>query len=129
MARTTLRDLMGLSDQPAALRETTLIMIDCQNTYRQGIMQLEAAEAALAEAARLLARARAADIPIFHIMHDAGEGLNGWTRACPDVTSPTRAGSWTGCPTRLFARYVRDQQDVARLRERFASWPRNATPE
>jgi len=32
-------------------------------------------------------------------------------------------------PDRLFARYVRDQQDVARLRERFANWPRNATPE
>jgi hypothetical protein len=32
-------------------------------------------------------------------------------------------------PDRLFARYVRDQQDVARLRERFASWPRNASPE
>ena len=74
MARTTLRDLMGLSDQPAALRETTLIMIDCQNTYRRGIMQLEGAEAALAEAARLLARARAAGIPVLHIMHDAGEG-------------------------------------------------------
>ena len=28
-------------------------------------------------------------------------------------------------PDRLFARYVRDQQDVARLRERFASWPRS----
>jgi hypothetical protein len=32
-------------------------------------------------------------------------------------------------PDQLFARYVRDQQDVARLRERFASWPRNARPE
>ena len=74
MARDTLRDLMGLSDQPAALRETSLIMIDCQNTYREGIMQLEGVEAAMAEAARLLARARAAGIPIFHIMHDAGEG-------------------------------------------------------
>jgi hypothetical protein len=41
MARATLRDLMGLSGQPAALRETTLIMIDCQNTDRRGIMQLE----------------------------------------------------------------------------------------
>lgn len=75
MARTsTLRDLMGLSDQAAALRDTTLIMIDCQNTYRRGIMQLEGVEAALAEAARLLARARAAGIPVIHIMHDAGEG-------------------------------------------------------
>ena len=74
MAQVTLRDLIGLSDQPAAFRDTTLIMIDCQNTYRQGVMQLEGVEAALAEAARLLARARGAGIPILHIMHDAGEG-------------------------------------------------------
>ena len=75
MARaTTLRDLMGLGDVPAAFGQSTLIMIDCQNTYRQGVMQLDGVEAALAEAARLLARARAAGIPIFHIMHDAGEG-------------------------------------------------------
>jgi nicotinamidase-related amidase len=49
-------------------------MIDCQNTYRQGVMQLEGVEDALAEAAKLLTRARATGIPVFHIMHDAGEG-------------------------------------------------------
>jgi len=32
-------------------------------------------------------------------------------------------------PDRLFTRYVSDQEDVARLRERFASWPRNAISE
>jgi hypothetical protein len=32
-------------------------------------------------------------------------------------------------PDQLFTRYKLDQQDVARLRERFASWPRNAVPE
>ena len=32
-------------------------------------------------------------------------------------------------PDQLFTRYVRDQQDVAHMRERFASWPRNAIPE
>jgi nicotinamidase-related amidase len=37
-------------------------------------MQLEGVEPAVAEAARLLARARSAGIPVFHIMHDAGEG-------------------------------------------------------
>jgi nicotinamidase-related amidase len=74
MARTTLRELMGLGDAPAPLGQSTLIMIDCQNTYRQGVMQLDGVEDALAEAARLLARARAAGIPVFHIMHDAGEG-------------------------------------------------------
>ena len=75
MARaTTLRDLMGLGDEPAAFGQSALIMIDCQNTYRQGVMQLEGVEAALAEAARLLTRARTAGIPVFHIMHDAGPG-------------------------------------------------------
>jgi len=49
-------------------------MIDCQNTYTQGIMKLEGVDAALAEAARLLARARTAGIPVIHIMHDAGAG-------------------------------------------------------
>jgi nicotinamidase-related amidase len=74
MARTTLRELMGLGDAPVPLGQSTLIMIDCQNTYRQGVMQLDGVEDALAEAAQLLARARAAGIPVFHIMHDAGEG-------------------------------------------------------
>ncbi len=74
MTHPTLRNLMGLGDEPPALRQSTLIMIDCQNTYREGVMQLEDVEPALAEAARLLARARAAGIPVYHIMHDAGEG-------------------------------------------------------
>ena len=70
----TLRGLMGLGDGPAALQDSALIMIDCQNTYRRGVMQLEGAEDAFAEAARMLARARARGIPVFHIMHDAGQG-------------------------------------------------------
>src|SRR6266487_1608238 len=70
----TLRGLMGLGDGPAALQDSALIMIDCQNTYRRGVMQLEGAEDAFAEAARMLARARALGVPVFHIMHDAGQG-------------------------------------------------------
>jgi hypothetical protein len=53
----TLRGLLGLGDGPAALQDSALIMIDCQNTYRRGVMQLEGAEDAFAEAARVLARA------------------------------------------------------------------------
>ncbi|MCI3278294.1 cysteine hydrolase family protein [Streptomyces cylindrosporus] len=70
----TLRGLLGLSDRPAALRDSVLLMIDCQNTYRQGVMRLDGVEEALAEAARLLARARARGVPVVHVMHDAGEG-------------------------------------------------------
>jgi nicotinamidase-related amidase len=62
----TLRGLLGLGDGPAALQDSALIMIDCQNTYRRGVMQLDGAEEAFAEAARMLARARAAGIPVFH---------------------------------------------------------------
>jgi nicotinamidase-related amidase len=70
----TLRGLLGLGDAPAGLPDSALVMIDCQNTYRRGVMQLQGAEDAIAEAARMLARARAAGIPVFHIMHDAGQG-------------------------------------------------------
>ena len=59
----TLRGLLGLGDAPAGLQESVLIMIDCQNTYRRGVMQLEGAEDAFAEAARMLARARRPDLP------------------------------------------------------------------
>ncbi|MGW3938753.1 cysteine hydrolase family protein [Streptomyces phaeochromogenes] len=78
----TLRGLLGLNDGPAALKDSVLVMIDCQNTYRQGVMRLEGVEEALAEATRLLARARAAGIPVVHVMHDAGEG------SPYDITAP-----------------------------------------
>ncbi|MBB5119288.1 isochorismatase [Streptomyces eurocidicus] len=71
---TTLRDVSGLDSRPARLSESTLIMIDFQNTYRSGVMALDGAEAALAAGARLLARARAAGTPVVHILHDGGEG-------------------------------------------------------
>jgi nicotinamidase-related amidase len=71
---TTLRDLLQLPEHPAALRDSALVMIDCQNTYREGVMRLDGVEEALGAAARLLAKARTAGIPIFHIMHDAGAG-------------------------------------------------------
>ena len=71
---TTLRNIVGLPNQPHSLSESALILIDCQNTYRQGLMLLEGVEPALEEAARLLARARAKGTPIVHIMHNAGPG-------------------------------------------------------
>jgi nicotinamidase-related amidase len=70
----TLRTLSGLPAEPAALSDSTLVMIDCQNTYTEGVMELEGVSEALDEAARLLERARAAGIPIVHIQHDSGEG-------------------------------------------------------
>jgi nicotinamidase-related amidase len=70
----TLRALAGLPQQPAGLAESTLILIDCQNTYTGGVMELEGVQAALDEAEALLDRARSAGIPVIHIQHDDGPG-------------------------------------------------------
>lgn len=71
---TTLRKLAGLPAEPAPLAESALVLIDCQNTYRAGTMALSGVDAALDEAAKLLARARRLGIPVFHIQHDGGPG-------------------------------------------------------
>lgn len=73
-ARPTLRSLLALPETPAPLSQSALVLIDCQNTYREGIMQLEGIEPALAECARLLQRARNEGARVIHIRHDAGAG-------------------------------------------------------
>jgi nicotinamidase-related amidase len=78
----TLRGLSGLSPEPGRLKGSALVMIDLQQTYREGVMRLDGVETALREAADLLARARAAGIPVFHVRHDAGPGTP------YDVTAP-----------------------------------------
>ena len=65
-APTTLRTLAGLPSSPPSLADSTLIMIDCQNTYTRGVMELDGVQDALDEAAKLLERARSASIPIVH---------------------------------------------------------------
>ncbi|HDY84837.1 MAG TPA: cysteine hydrolase [Methylophaga aminisulfidivorans] len=71
---TTLRDLSGLGHTPKGLSESALIVIDCQNTYIEGVMALEGVEEALLEVRKVLDLAREHSIPIFHIQHDGGEG-------------------------------------------------------
>ena len=73
-ASQTLRDITGMGYNFAGLKDSALIMVDCQNTYRHGMMQLTNVEAAIIEAQKLLQMARALHVPIIHIQHDAGEG-------------------------------------------------------
>lgn len=70
----TLRGLSGLSQEPAPLKGSALVLIDLQETYRRGVMRLDGVEPAIQEAAALLERARAAGIPVVHVRHDAGPG-------------------------------------------------------
>ena len=91
-ASTTLREIVGLGQQAAPLKDSAVIMIDCQNTYRSGIMQLTGVEEALQEAQKLLQMARALKIPVFHIRHDAGPGtpydINAPIGAIADEVAP-----------------------------------------
>lgn len=73
-ASVTLRELVGIGLAPANLKNAALIMIDCQNTYRRGVMQLTNVEPAILEARKLLSKARALKIPVIHVRHDAGAG-------------------------------------------------------
>ncbi|MEW5808542.1 MAG: cysteine hydrolase family protein [Actinomycetota bacterium] len=88
----TLRALSGLPVEPARLAESVLVLIDCQNTYTQGVLELDGVQAALDEAAVLLDRARSAGVPIIHVQHDDGPGslydIHGETGAIVDRVAP-----------------------------------------
>ncbi|WP_411084582.1 cysteine hydrolase family protein [Streptomyces sp. cmx-18-6] len=74
MSRTTLRELNGFDPAPAALSRSTLILIDFQNTYTRGVMELDGWRASLDAATRLLARARREGAKVVHVVNDGGEG-------------------------------------------------------
>ncbi len=63
----TLLQLRGLSIAPARLSDAALVIIDAQGEYRSGQMALPGIDPALARIAELLARARSAGAPIFHV--------------------------------------------------------------
>lgn len=70
----TLRALSGIVDAPAALAASTVILVDFQNTYTRGEMELDRWDAALDAAADLLIRARSAGATVIHVQHDGGVG-------------------------------------------------------
>ncbi|WP_067536096.1 isochorismatase family protein [Nocardia crassostreae] len=74
MTTKTLRELSEFDQTPAALADATLILIDYQNTYTRGVMELTGWEHALDAAAELLAAARAAGTKIIHVQNDGGAG-------------------------------------------------------
>ncbi|MDX1880416.1 cysteine hydrolase family protein [Mycolicibacterium sp. 141076] len=92
MTRPTLRELSSLPVEPVRLADSALVLIDCQNTYTQGVMELEGVQDALDETAALLDRARTAGIAVIHIQHDDGPGslydISGESGAIVDRVAP-----------------------------------------
>ncbi len=70
----TLFALAGLAPAPVALSQGALVLIDIQNEYFAGPLLLTGVEAAAAQAAGVLARARQAGAPVIHIRHRGQAG-------------------------------------------------------
>lgn len=91
MPVTTLRELNGFDQSPASLAGATVVLIDYQNTYTRGVMELEGWQEALDAAAALLARARQAGATVVHVVNDGGEGTLRHPRR--DRPDPPRRGT------------------------------------
>ncbi|MDE2378258.1 cysteine hydrolase family protein [Bradyrhizobium sp.] len=74
IAPKTLLELAGADLTPPRLADACLVLIDLQNEYTSGPLALPGAEAAIAHAARLLARARQSGAAIIHVAHKGKAG-------------------------------------------------------
>ncbi|MBU1425531.1 MAG: cysteine hydrolase [Gammaproteobacteria bacterium] len=71
----TLFEMAGAKPEPARLSNAVLIIIDAQREYVDGALPLVGVDAAIAETAQLLTRARKSGTPVIHIMHKGKGGL------------------------------------------------------
>lgn len=65
----TLREIAGASSVPAPLAQSVLLIIDAQKIYTEGILPLSGIGPSIDALARFLARARAAGVPVIHVVH------------------------------------------------------------
>ena len=65
----TLFQLLGRGYAPATLGKATLLVIDAQEEYRSGALQLPDVEPAISEIATLLKAARNAGAPVVYVRH------------------------------------------------------------
>lgn len=65
----TLFQLLGRGYAPATLSKATLLVIDAQEEYRSGTLQLPDIEPAIAEISSLLRAARECGAPVAHVRH------------------------------------------------------------
>ena len=70
----TIIELAGRRIATPPLGETTLVLIDYQNEYREGPLKLVGVEAAIGRAAALLHAARRAGARVIHIAHRGAPG-------------------------------------------------------
>lgn len=85
----TLRELNGFDETPAELSRATLILVDYQNTYTEGVMELDGWKRAVDNAEALLNRARKAGTPVIHVV-DKGYDLTSEAGQIIPVLKPVK---------------------------------------
>lgn len=70
----TLLQIAGATRQATDMANAALVLIDAQREYVSGSLPLHEIDAAVARAGDLLAAARAAELPILHILHHGRPG-------------------------------------------------------
>lgn len=70
----TLLQIAGAPLDASPLDSSVLVIVDAQLEYTVGKLPLTGIEAAIAEAARLLARARARHVPVIHVVQHSSPG-------------------------------------------------------
>lgn len=70
----TLLSMSGADLTPNRITDSVLILIDCQNEYVTGALPLVGVDAAMEDAATMLARFRNAGAPVIHIQHEGKPG-------------------------------------------------------
>ena len=93
----TLLQLAGADLTPPRLADAALVLIDIQNEYLAGPLALPDAKSAIARAATLLAKARAANAPIIHIAHRGKAGGSTASTRSPATAHSTRASAARRC--------------------------------
>jgi nicotinamidase-related amidase len=71
---TSLLDILGAPAKPAKLSQSALVIVDAQREYLDGSLPLHGIDSALVEIKKLLEKARAQKVPIYHIVHYATPG-------------------------------------------------------
>jgi nicotinamidase-related amidase len=74
MTAKTLLQLAGADLAPAKVTDACLILIDLQNEYLSGPIAVTDADAAIANASRLLTMARSSGAPVIHVAHKGRPG-------------------------------------------------------
>jgi nicotinamidase-related amidase len=74
MTAKTLLQLAGADLAPAKVTDACLILIDLQNEYLNGPIAVTDADAAIANASRLLTTARSSGAPVIHVAHKGRPG-------------------------------------------------------